>query len=305
VKTLARFLTVAFGLLAFTFGARAQEIHIKARFIELPGSATANLYLGSFNAASLHPAPDAPDQPSRDTLNRPKSIVVADGTTSFTGIMTESQFQIALRTLESKPGVQELAEPEVTTTSGRQIEMRATEIITVITNFAYRETSTASAIVPQANAVETGPVLDVIPTVLPDGYTIDLRTTASRTKFFGYDKTTNTAVVHNQAGEKINLPTISPSFGIGKASAHLKLWDGQTVVLGGLKELFYDRGKEVDAKPDYFVKTKRPGDHPNGENTELLVFITVTLVDPAGHRVHSDDDLPPAREAVPQQEGVQ
>ena len=40
--------------------------------------------------------------------------------------------------------VEELAEPEVTTTSGRQTEMRATEIITVITGFSFQQGTAAT-----------------------------------------------------------------------------------------------------------------------------------------------------------------
>ena len=32
-----------------------------------------------------------------------------------------------------------------------------------------------------------------------------------------------------------------------------------------------------------------------------MIFVTATIVDPAGNRVHSDDDLPFAQTAVPAQ----
>jgi len=32
-----------------------------------------------------------------------------------------------------------------------------------------------------------------------------------------------------------------------------------------------------------------------------MIFVTATIVDPAGNRVHSDDDLPFAQNAVPHQ----
>ena len=34
---------------------------------------------------------------------------------------------------------------------------------------------------------------------------------------------------------------------------------------------------------------------------ELLVFITVNLVDPAGNRIHSDDEIPFAKNSIPPQ----
>lgn len=288
------------------------QIHIKARFIELPGSVAANLYLESFNTASLHPAPDDLPRPARATLNQPKFMVGASGPASFTGIMTESQFQPALRTLESTPGVEELAEPEVTTSSGRQVEMRATQIITIITNFAYRETMTNSYIFPQTNAVETGPILDTVASVFPDGYTIDLDARATLTEFLGYDNPTHTTATNNSAGEKIDLPGILPRLRVRLASANIKLWDGQTVVLGPLNARFFDGGKGLTSPWNHFLKIKRAGDQPNEANgnvladkanKEVLVFITVTLVDPAGNRIHSDEDAPFAKNSIPPQDG--
>jgi Flp pilus assembly secretin CpaC len=277
VKAAATRLFIAIsGVLAFV-GANAQQIHIKARFIQVP-------------------------EQTLQALQRN-----AEATSDGTETLTPEQTQIMLRMLEAKPGVEELAEPEVTTLSGRQTEMRATQIITVITNFAYRETSTTTEVFPQTNAVETGPILDTIPTVLPDGYTIDLKTTASVTEFLGYDTPPTKPVEHiNDSGGHVpvSLPVVLPTFHVRQTKANLNLWDGQTVVLGGFKNYFYESGKEVSAEPDYFVKTKIARGQPDEANEEVLVFITVTLVDPAGNRIHSKDEMPFAKDAIPPQDGL-
>ena len=76
----------------------------------------------------------------------------------------------------------------------------------------------------------------------------------------GYDAPTNKPVEHiNDLGDPVTLPVILPSFGVRKASADVKLWDGQTVVLGGIKKRSYDGGKEVGADPDYVLKTRAAG----------------------------------------------
>jgi Flp pilus assembly secretin CpaC len=289
MKTPARLLIASLAILTLA-QVEAQEIHIKARFIELPGPVASDVCLGSFNAAGVYPAGDYPaglyrPQPMRDTLNQPKFMVGAGGLASFTGIMTGSQFQVALRALGSTPGVEELAEPEVTTSSGRQVEMRATQIITVITNFTFRETSTSSAIEPQTNVVETGPILDTMAHVLPDGYMIDLDAKASLTEFLGYDNPTHTTATNNSAGEKIDLPGILPQLRVRQASAHINLYDGQTLLLGKIKTKAV--GAENVPKPDA---------------RELLVFVTVNLVDAAGNRIHSDDEMPFAKGAIPPQD---
>jgi hypothetical protein len=194
-----------------------------------------------------------------------------------------------LKSLESRR-FEELAEPEVITSSGRQTEMRATEVV-MVTNFVFTEglESGSNSITPQAERVEIGPLLDVVPNVLADGYTIDLKTIASLTEFLGYDS-----------------PTISPAFAIRKASANVKLWDGQTVVLGrmgGMKARFFYGGKWVNTEPDYFTKAKAAEGRPNDQDKELLVFITVTLIDAAGNRIHSDDEVPFAQNSIPPQGG--
>ena len=270
------------------------QIHIKARFIELPRSAVGDVYLGSINVNAT----------TMPLVNTEKGFTVQRmRPDSLIGIMTGSQFQTALQTINRNPGFEELAEPEVTTTTGRQTEMRATQVITIITNFALLEMPTNSivAVVPQTNAVETGPIVDVIPYALTDGYTIDLTVMASLTEFLGYDQPTNTAVAYTSKGQKINMPTISPASAVREASANVKLWDGQTVVLGGIKARFYDGGKWVNAEPEYFRKAKAARGQSDGQDKELLVFVTVTLVDAVGNRVHSDDEIPFAKNSIPQQ----
>jgi general secretion pathway protein D len=63
---------------------------------------------------------------------------------TITGILTNPNFRVVLHALEQRAGTEELAEPEVTTTSGRQTEMRATEIITVITGFNFQQGAAAT-----------------------------------------------------------------------------------------------------------------------------------------------------------------
>ena len=70
---------------------------------------------------------------------------------------------------------------------------------------------------------------------------------------------------------------------------------------GKAAKTFYDGGKEVSAEPSYFVKTKEAKGQPNLENKEVLVFMTVNLVDSAGNRIHSDDEMPFAQHGIPPQ----
>jgi beta-lactamase regulating signal transducer with metallopeptidase domain len=235
----------------------APQLHIKARFVEVPMN-------GFVDPAML--------------TNNPGG--------GMTGIINPENLKTFLKLLQTKSGVETLAEPEVTTISGRHTQMRTTQVFTVVTNFAYLKTATNSSIVPQTDQVETGAILDVVPVVLSDGYTIDLRTTASDIEFSGYDEP---PVEHIPKGDtSVHVPIVLPSFRVRQASAHLNLYDNQTLVFEKLHSEVTVGGKEVDAKQ-------------NVEDKELLVFITVTLVDPAGNRIHSDEEMPFAKDGVPVQ----
>ena len=58
---------------------------------------------------------------------------------TVTGILTNPKFQVVLHALEQRHGTETLAEPEVTTISGRQTQMRATQILTIITSFSFQQ----------------------------------------------------------------------------------------------------------------------------------------------------------------------
>jgi hypothetical protein len=128
-----------------------------------------------------------------------------------------------------------------------------------------------------------------------------LTITASLTEFLGYDQPPTNAVGEVTTNPNVHLPVVLPSFCVRQFTAHLNLWDNQTVVLGKLEKHFYDGGKEVSAEPDYFVETKKARGQPDEEDKELLVFITVTLVNPVGNRIHSEDEMPFAKDAIPPQ----
>ena len=237
------------------------QIHIKARFIEVPEETFKGLGANS----------------------------IATGVTNVAGILTGPNLRLVLHGLEQGEGCESLAEPEVTTTSGRRTQMRATEIITVITNFVFQEISTNGAITPQTEKVEVGPVLDTVASVMPDGYTIDLRAIPSLTEFLGYDKTTNTTPTITSTGKIVDVLTIRPSFCVRQAETHLQLWDGQTVVLGELISTQIQTIKDTEPvsdsrsaeTPQFRTQTTR-----TLKKQQLLFLITVTLVDAAGNRIH-------------------
>lgn len=159
-----------------------------------------------------------------------------------------------------------------------------------------------SAIIPYTQQVEIGPILDVVPYVLSDGYTINLTLIPSLTDFNGYDTPPAIANVTGSLNV-VQLPVILPDFSIRQVVTTVNVWDNQTVVIGGLIS------SQVNSTSD---KVPVLGDIPlvgnlfqsNSKSVtkkNLMIFVTATIVDPSGNRVHSDDELPFAQNTIPQQ----
>jgi type II secretory pathway component GspD/PulD (secretin) len=200
------------------------QIHIKTRFVKMSEA----------DADAILKAGTAVDTKEKNTVE----------------IMTAAKATPLLQKLKSRGGMDVLGEPEVITTNGRQTQMRATDTVNVTNNFAPQDNSVNStAAFPQVEKIETGPIMDVVPYVLSDGYTINLRVIASVSEILHYGKET----------------TVKPVIGSLQDDATVNLWDNQTLILAS--------------------------NNPGTDKTRLLVFITATIVDPAGNRVHSDDDL--------------
>jgi RNA polymerase sigma factor (sigma-70 family) len=230
----------------------APQIHIKAKFLTMPNDVLAGL----------------------------------GGLTSFDGVLTSENASNVLREVESRNGVETLAEPEVMTTSGRQFQMRATQVITIVTNFTLQETNNVSSIVPQTETVETGPVLDAMPRVLSDGYTIELPVIASVTDFLGYTPSSITIPAYTTDGKEVDVPKVSPQFRMQQSTNSANLLDDQTLVF----ELNDD---QIPADATFMGQD---GSKLKYQDRKTLVFITATIVDPAGNRVHEDasyTNIPP------------
>ena len=211
-----------------------------------------------------------------------------------------------MQNLRERTGFKILAEPEVTTTSDRQTRMVATMVQTIITNMVFEENHTNAWVRPEPGTIETGPIFDVIPKVLSDGHTIDLSMIASVTTFYGYaTPPTNLPprTATNSAGETIGLPTILPVVRVSRAETHKALFDGQTVVL------FPKAEDPVVFNPDEKMNEAFLQGHiwdsekKSGKKT-LVVLVTAVIVDRAGNRVHSDDDLRFANDKIPPQPGA-
>jgi len=159
-----------------------------------------------------------------------------------------------------------------------------------------------SSITPTTQQVETGPILDVVPYVLSDGYTINLTLIPSLTDFNGYDTPPNIASVTGSLNV-VQLPVILPDFTVRQVVTTVNIWDNQTVVIGGLISSQVNSTQDgVPVLSDIPLLGKLfQSESKQTVKKNLMIFVTATIVDPAGNRVHSDDELPFAQNAVPVQ----
>ena len=159
-----------------------------------------------------------------------------------------------------------------------------------------------SAITFTTQPVETGPILDVVPYVLSDGYTINLALIPSLTDFNGYDTPPTIPSVTGSLNV-VQLPVVLPDFTVRQVVTTVNVWDNQTVVLGGLiSSTVQDTKDKVPVIGDVpLIGRLFQSASKTATKKNLMIFVTATIVDPAGNRVHSDDDLPFAQNAIPTQ----
>jgi len=159
-----------------------------------------------------------------------------------------------------------------------------------------------SAISFTTQTVETGPVLDVVPYVLSDGYTINLTLIPNLTEFDGYG---TPPIIPQVTGNQnvVTLPIVLPNFSVREVVTTVNVWDDQTVVLGGLISSSIQTEKDkVPVLGDLpMVGTLFQSQSKTSVKNNLMIFVTTSIVDPAGNRVHSDDELPFAQTGIPVQ----
>jgi general secretion pathway protein D len=163
-----------------------------------------------------------------------------------------------------------------------------------------------SYITPIANPFPLGPTLDVIPYLDADGYTIQMTIIPSVIQFVQYDDPGPFLVqVQTAGGTGGSVPLTAvlplPHFRLRQVTTTAIVWDGQTIVLGGLVTegitRFKDKVPVLGDLPLVGRLFRSEGNQTQKKN--LTIFVTPTLIDPAGNRVHTDEELPFAQPPPP------
>lgn len=241
----------------------------------------------------------------------------APGILALAGVFTNPQFQVVLRALDQQKGVDLVSAPKITTKSGQRATIEITREFRYPSEYDLPQiTSTAGSSFQPATpttptAFEMRPVgitLEVEPTVGPDGYTIDLVLAPRIVEFDGfinYGSPINANVTYNQVGSLgALLPPVTsnilvtenvinqPVFSTREVTTQVSVYDGQTVVLGGLMR------EDVQKVED---KVPILGDIPLAGRLfrttasqhikrNLIMFVTASLLDPAGQPLIKVDE---------------
>jgi general secretion pathway protein D len=251
----------------------------------------------------------------------PGAVASAPGIFGLSGIFSNTQFQVVIRALNQKKGIDLMTAPKVTTKSGNKA------VVKVVRNFPYPtefnppeppQTGTGGGsggivlvtgftsqglVTPSTpTAFETrdiGVTLEVEPVVGPDNYTIDLNLSPEVVEFDGFINygspilgpvlttplTVGTAILTDNI---INQPIFSTR----KVTTSVSIWDGQTVALGGLiREDVQKAQDKVPVLGDIPLAGRLfRSDVDQKIKRNLIIFVTARLMDAEGQPVRRDED---------------
>jgi beta-lactamase regulating signal transducer with metallopeptidase domain len=231
------------------------QLNIKAQFIELPEKEAAKFW-GKYYSRKITPG------------------------NPWTAELTSAEARQQLDTWRSTAELVMLSQPSITTLSGRQAEVQVVELQSVV---AYTNFVPGQPLAPQTNTVPFGPVLRILPIVSGESLHIALTGEASVTEFLGYSEPPGKWDTYkDHQGDAVVAPRPAPlpvpNFRIRKLPFTCTVKDGRTLVLG----------YAVD-------ETGKPAEKPGLDKKRLMVFVTPTVTDPAGNRVHTDEEVERAR----------
>jgi general secretion pathway protein D len=182
----------------------------------------------------------------------------------------------------------------VVTLSGRPAQIQAVDLHTVaagINPAALVQPGTppgTNAVPFLTSAVPVGPVLDVVPVVAADGRGVALTVISTVTEFLGYDAPPADGTVRvweNGKDKAVVLPL--PRFRVRQMQTQASVVSGGTLVLAGFPVESERLAKDkVPVLGDLPLAGRLFRSESKGTVTKhLLVFVTATIVDPAGNAV--------------------
>jgi general secretion pathway protein D len=228
-----------------------------------------------------------------------KATTLQDALASFQGVLNGASAQMIINALSQKKSADVLSAPKVTTISGAQAQIRVVQEF--IYPSEYSQPAVADGALPTPSIPtafktrEVGVILNVTPTVGADGYTINLTLVPEVSAFLGmldYSPDPIVAIQSNfNAAIMVPYKIWQPLFETRNLTTSIVIWDGQTVVLGGL---IREEVSKIDDKVPFlgdipFLGRLFRSKSNSRIKRNLLVFVTARLIDPAGNLIHRPD----------------
>jgi general secretion pathway protein D len=244
------------------------------------------------------------------TVTKNPSQFPLGGIFSFASVLTNPELQVVIQALSQKGNSDLLSAPRITTRSGVNAQIQVVTEIIYPTEFEVTEPSlqTSNASDGGNNLVtpptvtpgsfqtrEVGVILNVTPTVGPDGYTIDLTLAPEVAELVDWLQYGSTISAGGQTFT-FNIP--QPVFASRNVTTSIVVWDGQTVVMGGLirEDLvkYEDKVPLLGDIPVLGRLFRSKGEFSQKKN--LLIFVTARLVGPDGKPLQRDSGMPGAED---------
>jgi general secretion pathway protein D len=250
------------------------------------------------------------------------SPTVAPGVLSLAGVFTNPQFQVVMRGLSQKKGVDINASPSVTTKSGVKAVAEITREVIYPTEFdppqlpqnnrLIATNLIATPTTPTAfETRKTGVVVEVEPVISEDGKSVEVTIAPELTDFEGFvnygsaifaPTSSSFIPVTLPAGLSAFVPLVQPErlitpntilqpiFKTQKVVTSVKVFDGATVVLGGARiqrKTIVDDSVPILGNLPYLGRLFRSA-VTQTETKNIIIFVTVDVIDPSGQKINKD-----------------
>jgi general secretion pathway protein D len=239
---------------------------------------------------------------------------------AIAGVFTDPQFQVMMRALSQKKGVDLMTAPSIVVRGGQRSKIEVIREFPYPTEFdppqipqtfggggslfggAGGGTGASFPVTPTTPSSftfrNTGVTMEVEATVGEDGYTIDLNLAPEVVEFEGFinygspiQTTGINALGQNEPVVLTDNKILQPVFATRKLATQVLIWDRQTVGIGGLiredVQSVEDRVPIISAIPIIGRLFKTKNEEHFKKN--LMIYVTAQLIDPAGQPVHGNE----------------
>lgn len=284
--------------------------------------ANGNDVVGRYPVGSLRSGDRAISQNSLEGIINSGKLTTGDlsgpGIFSIAGIFTDAQFQLVIKALNQKKGVDLMSAPKVTTKSGVKASVKIVNEFPYPTQYdppqlpqSFSNTTgippTVTPAFPRSFKNENlGVMLDALPTIGPDGYTIDLELNPKVEDFDGfinYGSPINAVGFSDTLVPGFITPfttvlttnTINqPVFTVREINTFVTVWDGQTIALGGL---IREDTQKVQDKVPFLGDMPLAGrlfrsDIDQKIKKNLVIFVTPRILNADGEPRRGDSEEP-------------